>query len=167
MTASKPATAKTKPGRPKKDETPAFDFSTLEFREAEMPKPPSNNPFTKPLGESYEYDTARAVVIPAAGQARAESLLRRAAAELSIGVSIGARVIENEDGSETGNIELIFKGKPRRKRKGKGDDAPAAGTTPAAEDTGAQATGKPTTDANEAPAGETRAPAPVSEPAAV
>jgi hypothetical protein len=136
MTASKPTTAKSKPGRPKKDEAPAFDFGELEFHEAEMPKRLGDNPFRKPLGESYEYDMARAVVIPAAGQARAESLIRRAAVELEI----GATVVVNDpavgkDGKELpGMVEVVFKGKERRKRKGKGDDAPTAGSEPAVED---------------------------------
>lgn len=152
---AKPATngAKGKPGRPKKGETPEFDFGTLEFREAEMPKAPSSNPFTKPLGESYEYDTARAVVIPEAGQRRAEGLLRRAADELKIGVSItSGPATGTNDAGETitlaGMVEVIFKGKERRKRKSNetttetaetaapvdGENAPAAGQVPAAED---------------------------------
>jgi hypothetical protein len=146
VTGSKPADAKGKgAGRPKKGDTPEFDFGSLEFKEAEMPKPASTNPFVKPLGESYEYDTARAVTIPEAGQSRAEGLIRRAADELKIGVSIVAGKARNEKGDEIpGMVEIVFKGKERRKRKSKGtEDAPAAGT-PAAEDTG---TAEPTGNA--------------------
>jgi hypothetical protein len=159
MTESKSATAKGKAGRPKKSETPEFDFSSLEFTEAEMPKPA--NPFTKALTESYEYDTARKVTIPIEAQSRATNLLRRAAVELEIGVGIVAgEPLTNEDGSPTGMIDLVFKGKPRRKRKT--DDAPAADVASAAEDTATTADGAPETSGE-----ATDSPAAVSVPAGV
>jgi hypothetical protein len=150
MTTSKPADAEAKkgPGRPKKGEASTFNFAALEFRPAEMPKKAeASNPFVKPLGESYEYDEARAAEVPASELRRAEGLLRRAADVLGIGVTVQSG--EPVDGM----VLLVFKGKERRKHKSKGtaetaettetaetaektaEDAPAAGSTPAAEDT--------------------------------
>jgi hypothetical protein len=161
VTENKPTNTQSKGGRPKKGAPEPFDFGTLEFKEAEMPKPESTNPFVKPLGESYEYDTARAVTIPVAGVDRAIGLIRRAADELEIGASIVSGKARNEKGDEVpGMVELVFKGKERRKRKSKGEDAPAAGT-PAAEDTPATADGGPETSG--AP---TDSPVGVSVPAA-
>ncbi len=110
-------------GRPKKDATPEFDLSGLTFKEAELPvtKRATVNPFLKVLGESYEYDTARSTTVPTAAVSRAEGLIRRAADELSIGVS----VITGEP-DKAGNVEIIFKGKERRKRKKKGEDTASA-----------------------------------------
>jgi hypothetical protein len=166
VTENKPANTQSKGGRPKKGAPEPFDFGTLEFKEAEMPKPESTNPFVKPLGESYEYDTARAVTIPVAGVDRAIGLIRRAADELEIGASIVSGKARNEKGDEiAGMVELVFKGKERRKRKSKSEqpetqDAPAAGT-PAAEDTPTTADGGP-----ETPGAPTDSPVGVSVPAA-
>jgi hypothetical protein len=135
MTESKSATAKGKAGRPKKSETPEFDFSSLEFTEAEMPKPASTNPFVEGRSRSrYEYDTARAVTIPIeAGQSRAtkgSSGARRTSWKIGVSASSRRRRATNEEGDPIpGMVDLVFKGKERRKRKRKGtDDAPAAGT---------------------------------------
>jgi hypothetical protein len=171
MADSKPATTKSKGGRPKKGEAPEFDFGSLEFREAELPKPADDNPFSKPLGESYEYDTARAVVIPTAGVTRASGLIRRAADKLEIGVSIVENPAKDEKGNALPNMtELVFKGKPRRQRKRKGEngeqtDAPVAGSSPATEDTGTAAT-EPAQSGQDATTGAETDAGKVSEPAA-
>jgi hypothetical protein len=135
--SSKPAPTPSKPGRPKKGEAPVFNFDNLEFREVEMPKAASNNPFLKALGESYEYDSARAFVVPEEGKNRAEGLIRRAADELEIGASIVSQPATKDGKPLAGMVEIVFKGKPRRKRKGKNDtpEQPAAANEPAADGT--------------------------------
>jgi hypothetical protein len=119
------------PGRPPK-KAPDFDFSTLEFAEAEKPKPQKeDNPFVKPLGESYEYERARQTRVPKDVAPRVETLLRRAANELSIGVSIAPSEPDAE-----GMVTVVFIGKERRKRKSKTEtpETPAAPAESTAED---------------------------------
>jgi hypothetical protein len=128
----KPATEKPKrAGRPAANpEADKVDLSALEFTVTEKPKRKGagDNPFTKPLGDSYETETARATTIPAVALKRVEGLLRRAAGELKIGVSIAATEPDSD-----GKVTITFMGKDRRKRKGKDGEvtleAPAENTT--------------------------------------
>lgn len=136
----KTAAGKRGPGRPPKSDAPAFDFGTVEFREAEMPaREKAPNPFAEAVGWTYEFDKARAVTLPAAQVTRATGLIRRAADDLEIGVSVDAGEPDKD-----GNVEIVFQGKERRKRKAKAAteetteetaEEPTEGTTEAPEPT--------------------------------
>jgi hypothetical protein len=129
MTETKPG--KGKPGRPRKGEAAEFDFSALTFADTTMPKKETFNPFTAPLTASYEYDQPKETTVPADQLRRAEGLIRRAAGDLDIGVSIVA-----DEPGEDGNVRVVFRGKERRARKSKSQDTtPADGPEPSAEDT--------------------------------
>jgi hypothetical protein len=114
-----------------------------------MPKKP--NPFTAPLTDSYEYDRAKETTVPEDELRRAESMIRRAAADLDIGVSIVADEpevmvddegdpLKDSEGNVLRTVRIVFRGKERRARKKKhespeGHTTPADGPEPPAEDT--------------------------------
>jgi hypothetical protein len=114
MTDTQPTTGKR--GRPKKGSIPAVSFSDLEFAPAEMPKRSNAepNPFLDVLTESFEYDSARAATVPEEAAPRMIGLLRRAADELNIGVSV-----DKTEPTKDGTVTVTFKGKERRKKRKK------------------------------------------------
>lgn len=99
----------------------ALASAALSFEPAKMPKRSNtvDNVFTKPLTDSYEKETAVATRVPAVSLRRVEGLLRRAAAELKIGVSIAVESDAKGEPivAEDGTVALTFMGKDRRKRK--------------------------------------------------
>lgn len=131
-TTEKPAEAPAKPkraGRPAADpKADAVDLTGLTFEIAPKPKRKGagDNPFMIVLGESYETETARATKVPAVALRRVEGLLRRAAGDLEIGVTIAAT-----DPDSDGNVVITFMGKDRRKVKKKGEAATEDATEPA------------------------------------
>lgn len=153
-----PAPAPAKRGRPKKGESAGadMDLSGLTFTVAEMPKRKSatNNPFTTPLGDSYETETARSTTVPDAAVKRVEGMLRRAADELEIGVSVVTSPATDGEGAPMkGHTLVVFQGKDRRKRKSK--DETTAETTDATESVNP--------DAADAPDGEQTEPEGIRE----
>lgn len=125
-TAEKPAETdettetveKPKRGRKPKGEAPELpplDVAALAVEAAPVPtrktRAAAHNPFTEHVKDSYEYEEGRAVVVDAIQKGRVESLIRRAADALGIGVSIQ---IDDVDGDR---VKVSFAGKERRKRK--------------------------------------------------
>lgn len=114
-TAEKPATKRGRKPKGESPELPPLDLAHLEVEAAPVPtrksRAASHNPFTEHVKDSYEYEEGRAVVVDAVQKGRVESLIRRAADALGIGVSIQ---IDNVDGDR---VKVSFAGKERRKRK--------------------------------------------------
>lgn len=128
-TATTPKT--TTAGRPKTDDAKEKEIKAaltgLSFAEAEPIKRSRDkepNPFADALGQSYEFDKALSTQVKADVVKRAENLLRRAADDLKIGVSI-----QSGEPDSDGMVTIVFQGKERRARKTKAEmaatDAPA------------------------------------------
>lgn len=103
-------------------ELPPLDVDSLSIEPAPVPtrknRASANNPFVNHVRDSYEYEEGRAVVVDAVQKGRVESLIRRAADSLGIGVSIQ---VDEVDGNR---VKVSFAGKPRRVRKSKDESEP-------------------------------------------
>lgn len=112
-----------------KAELPALDFASLTVEDAEVPaitrqRDEKPNPFVDALVASYKAREAgnekagKAVTVPTARASEVKYLIRQAgkrAADTDLGIEIGARIVETDNGD--GTTRLVFAGKPKRAAK--------------------------------------------------
>lgn len=122
-----------------KAELPALDLAALTVEDAEVPaivraRDEKPNPFVDALVASYKArkdgneKAGKAVTVPTARAGEVKYLIRQAgkrAADTDLGIEIGARIVETDNGD--GTTRLVFAGKDKRAAKSTedGDSATA------------------------------------------